>query len=465
MEFYGLKAAGIPSAILSFVKKPVIVILIIGLIIRLVLAPFFTYDFDMKGWALVIENINSGNGLYDLAGYYYTPVWGYFIGLLSTVQDLFLNIDVLGIRFTDLLPIEALQCVYHTATTTTVSFNLSMKLPLILCDVLVGYLIYWLIKDRTNGDSKKATWGFALWFLCPTIIYMSGIQAQFDTLSALLLMLTIIAFYKDRCFLGGMLFAMATLTKFFPAFCIFVFAAYIIVKHRDDKLVLRKLLMTVLGGSLMALAIMMPQILDGTVSDAMSFMFGRMETYPNLLVATHSVFGMIVSVLGAFYFGYRMYKTDQKDADTKLFDYLLFALTAAMMLSVTPQYMIVMMPMLIFKIMTSDRGYLICWILISLGSFFAALSINNFSLLTSSGEFLNIVSPEWIISMMQGFETEFLGFTGMVWANAISEIVEYIGLILILAFCFEKWIGKHSPKAKICIERIKRIGWKKDHEI
>jgi hypothetical protein len=274
---------------------------------------------------------------------------------------------------------------------------------------------------------------------------MSGVQVQFDTLSALFMLLTAIAVYRDRCFLGGMLFSAAFLLKFFPGFCLFVIVAYILAKHRDDGLAKKKLGWAVLGGAVMAVAILMPQALDGTLTDTLSFILGRVQTYPNVWISLAGYVTMIIAVSGALYFGHRMYKSEKEDADRHFFRYLLLALTAAMFLSMAPQYMIVMLPLLILNIVSCDRRLLVPLTVVSLGSFFAALSINNLSLLTSSSMFLGMVSPEWIISGMQSLESTVFGLTLVFWMNGISNIVEYAGFVMIFVLYFEKRIVSARP--------------------
>lgn len=139
----------------GFLSRTVILVLAIGLAIRLLLAPLLTYPFDIEHWAVVIQNINSGNGLYNLSGYFYTPVWGYILGFESFVINAFGGIPVMGERVTDLFPIEALGFRFYTATTTTIVFNVVMKIPFLIADVVVGYLLWQLVMEKT-GDSKKS---------------------------------------------------------------------------------------------------------------------------------------------------------------------------------------------------------------------------------------------------------------------------------------------------------------------
>ena len=107
--------------------------------------PLVSHDFDIYHWALVIENIQTGDELYGLDGYYYTPTWGYVLAFFSLIQDTFLWVDTFGLRVTELLPIEDLVFDDHMATATTIAFNMSLKVPMVIIDFLVAWLLYTLL--------------------------------------------------------------------------------------------------------------------------------------------------------------------------------------------------------------------------------------------------------------------------------------------------------------------------------
>ncbi|MCL1811771.1 MAG: hypothetical protein FWG41_06135 [Methanomassiliicoccaceae archaeon] len=448
------------SSVMSFSKRPVVLIVAAALLIRFVFMPLLTYDFDIYHWALIISNIDSGNNLYDLDGYYYTPVWGYILGFVSAIQQFFVDIGSMGIRFTDMLPLEDLEYPYHISTITSIAFNACMKIPLILCDLAVGYLIYWLVKHRT-GSPKKAAYGLALWLFCPVVLYMSSVQAMFDTFSALLLLLTVIMFYKDKCFIGGALFSMAVLLKFFPVFCIFVLLAYVAVKHREDGQLKRKMLESILGMAVMAFILMLPLILNGQVGDAFSFVFGRAND-SDPMETVYLLFNTAIAILCAFFFGYRMYRSPSDRSDSSMFAYILFTVAAAVLMSTTPQYVIIIMPFLILYILAEDRAFLKCWIIISVAAFFAALALNNYSLLASLAEYTTIVSPDWLISGMQALETGIFGIDLVSAFATIFQLIQYAGTLLLIIFGLADLVSERYPTLGGIIMRVKGRGAKNE---
>ena len=407
-------------------------ILILGLAIRLVFAPVFTYPFDIEHWGVILQNTESGNGLFGLTGYFYTPAWGYILGF----EDLIINLlpgMTYGERFIDLLEIEGMVFPYQTATTTTPVFNFAMKLPLILVDVLVGYLIYRLVMSEC-GDERKAAIGFGLWFLCPIVIYMSSVQAQFDCISALLTLLCVLLVRRNLFFLAGVIFTIAALIKFFPAFCIFLLCVYV-VKATPGRLSWKNLLLSVSGAVLTALVIFLPQILDGTVMNAFSFVFGRTSEYDLMLMLRTYPFIAVTLVMLVILaiFAWRMDDARRKQDFLVL---ILAMLSICTIFSPGPQYWIVYLPLLSYYIACRDRNraLLICLIAMAILTTTAAFFNNSFSLLTTASEYLHLCEPQTVISWMHALDTPVFGTPLTQLVVFIVEFIQLIIMILIALF-------------------------------
>ena len=407
-------------------------ILILGLAIRLVFAPVFTYPFDIEHWGVILQNTESGNGLFGLTGYFYTPAWGYILGF----EDLIINLlpgMTYGERFTNLLEIEGMVFPYQTATTTTPVFNFAMKLPLILVDVLVGYLIYRLVMSEC-GDECKAAIGFGLWFLCPIVIYMSSVQAQFDCISALLTLLCVLLVRRNLFFLAGVIFTIAALIKFFPAFCIFLLCVYV-VKATPGRLSWKNILLSVSGAVLTALVIFLPQILDGTVMNAFSFVFGRTSEYDlMLMLRTYPFIAVtLVMLVVLAIFAWRMDDARRKQDFLVL---ILAMLSICTIFSPGPQYWIVYLPLLSYYIACRDRNraLLICLIAMAILTTTAAFFNNSFSLLTTASEYLHLCEPQTVISWMHALDTPVFGTPLTQLVVFIVEFIQLIIMILIALF-------------------------------
>ena len=426
---------------------PLATILLLAAVVRVVLMPLLVYDFDIYHWALIMENIQNGDGLYDVAGYYYTPVWGYILGFMTGLLDLFGGVADFGARYTEFLPVEDLNIRFHIATITSLEFNIMMKAMLVVCDFLVAALIYRFMVETTS-DARKATFAVAIWLFCLPVIYMSAIQAQFDTISALFMLLTVYLLYKDHAFVAGMMFSCTVLLKFFPGFTILVLLAYIWLKHRDDGRAVRMIVEAAVGAAIMFFVIYAPQIIDGNFLDSLSFIFGRVET-TNALI---SYVRIAIMLFGTLISGYAMVKFEG-DLNRRFLLCCMVALTFVVLPSTSPQYPIVMVPLLAMIIAYGDRGYFRPYVIMAVGAVANALAINNFSLLLSLSEYSSLISPEWVVSAMQGMESIMIfGLTSVELLTCIGGTVQAVGTAFILLMFFKDPIVDRFP----CTDRLVR---------
>lgn len=431
---------------------------IIALAVRLIVIPLLSHDFDIYHWALVIENIQTGNGLYGLDGYYYTPVWGYFLAFFSLIQDVFLDVGTFGIRLVELLPIEDLVFEDHVATATTLGFNISIKIVMVIIDLAVAWLLYRLLKDLT-GSERKSLGGTALWLFCPVVIFMSGIQAQFDVISALFMLLTVTLLLKNHHLLAGATLATGILLKFFPAFTIFVLIGYVVVKQKSRMSAMKKLACSATGMLVMTMILYFPTLTDGNFMDSLFFVSGRLETQTTsgLFYEIGSMALTAIGITGMLLAGYRMFKTDRTDADMGLISNVLIALTFSMFMSIMPQYVLVLLPFLIIVMVTSDGRMRMGWILISIGAMITVVASNNIMLLDSLATTGILGSPGWIADIASGIETLRLGeYTIVTILGAFGGIVECLGLVFILLLYMEDRLGTRFPCIPNALSKTKR---------
>jgi len=432
--------------IISILKRPVIIILIAGLLIRFLLAPFFTFTYDIAHWAMVIQHLQAGFGLYDVPAYYYSPVWGYILSFLSLPGFFLFNLGTMGNFFETLLPGGEFWFLNTTPNVTTFGFNMFIKIPLIICDVIVGALVYFLIKERTS-DEKKATLGFALWFLCPIAIYMSSVEAMFDNFSVLFMLLSVILIYKSRYFAGGAMLSLAIFTKFFPFYIAIPILAYIMLKHRDDKSARNKgILMGVLGLFIMTVVIHIPMIMEGTFIDSLWFALSRAESagvsgdggldlissigFLAILLVQPLVIGLTI------YFSLRLRRSNKEDADNTFF-YVLLLTTAAVFIWIpAPQYLLIVVIFLAYHIAVSDRRYMLPWLLMGVGGILFALVMNNFSILTSLAAYTNLLDLDWVLGMSEWMLQPFMGTSVFFILFVTTGMIQAIGTWYILVIWF-----------------------------
>ena len=264
--------AGIGERIDSM-RHPLAVLMIIGLIIRLIFAPLFTFNIDMGYWAEVIDVFQNGFGLYGTAGYYYTPIWGYYLGAVAGFMQFF-GITDYGTFIPELAHlVNSDFCV--SAFVTSIPFNFIVKFPLILVDAAVGWLIYHLVITYSS-DRKKALLAFSLWFFCPIVITESTFHGTFDNMSVMMLLISIVLVMDRKYTLAGAAFCAACLTKFFPVFMIFFLVAYVLRKEGLDAKGVICVLKAIAGAVLALILIYLPNIIRGDFWQSLYFLAYRL---------------------------------------------------------------------------------------------------------------------------------------------------------------------------------------------
>ncbi len=416
----------------SLIRHPIFLIAAAGIAVRFLIIPFMGVGYDSDFWATIIRNLDSGQGLYGLEGYYYTPVWGYVLSFESAFHELFSHIDVMGLRVPEAFPLESFTDWFFSSTVTSVAFNAWVKVPFVICDLIVGYLIYWLIKDKTN-DMRKATIGFALWFLCPLVIGVTAISGMFDTFSVLFILLCIIMIRKDKLFLGGVLFSFAVLTKFFPFYFVFILIAYILVMHRGDGRALRSVGTAAAGAVIAFVVLMAPQIAEGQLAESLLFITAR-ATAGDGIIGTEFVFNWAVAVYIAAaavsaFLAYRLWKKGRDELDDSFFKYALVMTAFLFVYPPAPQYLVLLIPFLAIFIVTKDHMFKWSWLLVSAGGLCFILA-GNYVLLMSLGAFTDLMSLDHIMEMVKSFQTPALmGFSPMSIMYYVGGAVQYLGIL------------------------------------
>lgn len=367
-------------------RHPFLAVLLIGIAIRIAIGGLsVVYDSDY--WATVIRNIEAGQGLYGMEGYYYTPAWGYILGLVSVFQDMFLNIGESAVRVVEALFVEG-SGPYFTATVPSLIIIYSVKVPLFLCDFITAYVVMKLVREET-GDESKSLLAFALTFLSPVLLMSSGVIAMPDTVSAMFAVLTMYCVKRDRMFIAGMTFAMAVLVKFFPAFFVFIFVGYLFAMARDRREAVRRLALAVAGSIIIAVLVFMPQVLEGNIEMCFQFLTDRIGTSGgdgllDLLVGMTRVCTYALILLGSVYLGYRMFRAPGEDPFGTLMHHCLIVATLVLVYPPTTQYIVILVPFLAYWIAASDRRFMLHWKILAVGAVIYETASNAMLLLPLS---------------------------------------------------------------------------------
>lgn len=422
---------------LASIQHPILWILVIGIAIRL-LASTLSVVYDADYWALVIRNIEAGEGLYGVEGYYYTPVWGYILGLISAFQSIFLDLGCDVVRVVELLFSEAVPFVYFSATVPSVAFTFTVNLPLIISDVILAFGVRYLVKDAT-GDDHKADLAFAMVFLCPLLIGITCITGMPDTFAATFLVLTVILLKRERYLVAGMMFSLAVLTKFFPVFVIFPLIAYVILKASNRKAAVLNLSYAVIGAVGMTLIIFIPQILDGTLEQCFQFLTDRTGSSVesnlfDIIAGKARIIMYVAVIIASILCAVHMYRSGKDRSDHNMMRFCFLLLTMCMLYPPAPQYMISMLPFLVYWAVVEDGKCALSWKIISFASIFF-ITTSNALLLLPLAAWTNLISVDTVAGLLQWFSAGG-GFTpGLVWM-VFGGVMTYIGIVSIFLIMF-----------------------------
>ena len=209
----------------------IIIVAVLGLLIRLLVAPFSSWTYDVYPYYSATVGSLSGQGIYGQAMYSYPPLYQIVTYPLMYLLSLFADPSTFGTFQPSMVNVG------HTTKmlvpfVTSPAFNIMIKLPLIVADLLVGYFIYHIVKHY--GDEIWAKRAFILWVLNPLVIVIGSMMGQFDVLAALMTVAALYFAIKQKYFLVGLLLGLGTLFKVYPIF-IFVFYFVLILAINYQK--------------------------------------------------------------------------------------------------------------------------------------------------------------------------------------------------------------------------------------
>jgi hypothetical protein len=189
--------------------------LALGIIIRVLLSPFFAHPFDMFSFYTVGERAMSNLG--SLGSYLRPYDYSYFI-FLFPMTAVFASIShyvgSYSIAMSSLNPQLNPGAQWGITTIPGPIFDFLVKVPLMLSDVLIALIIYSLAK-KASGDEGFAASASALWFLNPLVIWVSSAWGTFDALPALFTIGALYLATEKRFVYAGVALSLAVAMKYY----------------------------------------------------------------------------------------------------------------------------------------------------------------------------------------------------------------------------------------------------------
>lgn len=248
------------------VRKLVIIILI-GLTIRYFIGIMFTYPTDINYWILVSENLISGENLFGLPGYYYTPVWGYFMSVISAMAGF------IGIPMGEYVPelVGGSMAMDWKIVLPSISYTLLVKSFLFAFDLLVAFALYRI--GKILFDEQRAIMMFAIWFLCPFTIIISSIRVMFENLEILFMLLSLLMVLERRFSWAGVMMGLSLMTKPYEIFLAILLIGYLFAQTKSMKAVVSYVATALITGVL----VMVPIIVSGQIDESLIWLTSRVD--------------------------------------------------------------------------------------------------------------------------------------------------------------------------------------------
>ncbi len=238
--------------------------LIIGLMIRLLLSPFTSYPYDAYPFYGAVVGTLAGTGPYGNVLFTYPPLFSVIYYPLFWVVAQFVDPNSFGIFVPSMVEVSrATKMLVPFITSPT--FNVVLKLPIILGDVLVGLSLYKIVEARKGSVSAERV--FLIWFLNPLVIFVSSVHGQFDVLAAYFALIGVMSFMEKKYLLSGAFLGVGVLLKLFPAYLVISFGIILltsfIISLRGSRLgeALRPISAFVAGGAI-SLVVILPFLLN-----------------------------------------------------------------------------------------------------------------------------------------------------------------------------------------------------------
>ncbi len=211
------------------IPRNVVIVTVVGLIVRVLLAPFTSHPYDMGIFYAITQQIIKGEmpfwGLGGIPMFYYTLVP---VSLLYELLAGPLNVHPIVISSLPPIVQGALGWVTPGNGLTLVIpdwfYNLLVKIPLIISDFFVGIVLYRMVGERYG--ERAAFISFCLWFLNPMVVWVSGGWGMFDSLPALFSILATYFVLKRSYSLGAICLAIGVGYKLYPLLLLVPLVAY-----------------------------------------------------------------------------------------------------------------------------------------------------------------------------------------------------------------------------------------------
>ena len=200
-------------------------ILVTGIAVRLILMPIAAHPFDMYVWYNVSNNVLANGSLF-LQGF--PPLWYHYfmIPVAYSYSALSTVIPTCTLAMSSLPSALDFYPSYSVSVVPGLLFNFVVKIPFLISDILVAFLLYKLV-SKVTGQTSLGQSAVLLWFLNPFVIWISSAWGMWDTLPALFSLASLYLLVKRRYGFSAVFLSLGVAAKLYPALFLVPIAFYL----------------------------------------------------------------------------------------------------------------------------------------------------------------------------------------------------------------------------------------------
>lgn len=446
--------------VLNYLRQhPLMFFVIGGISIRLVFAATMTHIYDVASWGLIIENLRAGEGLYDVDQYYYPPVWGYFLEVMCWILDIIPGMESILLDPWQIAPVPDVSYGANDIRMPTLIFAFAIKLPLILVDVAISFLLYILVKDIT-ADEKKAIMAFGAWMFITPAVIVSSVFGMFDNIAVLMLLISIYFLRKRSYYLSGAALMIGIMTKVYPGIAVFPMIVYLLCKESDRKKKVVSVIQFLGSAAIMALILLLPHILSGNLDEVFHFLIYRLNGNGAGGLSSEGLWLLVLivaAIIGALFIPWFISRRNG-DATQVMLVSTAFLLSVFIAVYYLQQYVIQVLPLLILLSVAYNSK--ISKLLPLFALLFLIRCLDEPTMLLPLAECTDLISVDTVVNIEHYLNVDPIGKMVLVFIrlyvdSAIHDVLLLIALVLLIQ-SIPKWNDCCTEKMQIIMKKLKR---------
>jgi len=440
-------------------EHPLRNLIITGLFIKIPITFFTAWSDTTKFWHMANKLLANPEAFLT----FYPPPWLLTMNIMLKSLAIFYdpsNFAVIEPALAEAWFKVGINQIYITSPI----FNFTLKFPMLLSDLIIGIILYHIVKERLNTSSANKV--FVIWYFNPFIILCALVLGQNDILIALFMLISLFFISQREYLFSGISLGLSIFFKLYNAYVLLLFLLMILfeLERESTRLIhLRKKglknVIKFLGGFTIPFLLLLPSLkIFGSIFGSWLSVprlsgfniWGVITLFPYLQIVDNWAYSNFYFlqraqfILGLFLVIIISFVIITKKGD--YFEKLLYGVIS--MISITfltatlanPHQIVSIFPFLALVNVLYEKWNNRYWLLSLAGLGYISLSRGPYPLLFPLGEFTSVISIQLLAKLtiiwasMKGIFNQTINFDFMLLFSTIGFSI----LLSFLFFSFEK---------------------------